>query len=144
MIKEGHMKNIPCMTVLAFWMLSMISPAWAQHSDMKGMDMPSHDSAKMPAKSSLKPAEGAKVKIVSPKSGEVFTGDRVPLEFKLTKGKRASHVRAYIDGELMGMFESERGTLNGIKPGKHTLELRAVTPDHTELNATDKVSFTTK
>jgi len=43
------------------------------------------------------------------------------------------------------MFKSEKGTLNGIKPGQHTLELRVVTGDHnTELDATDKVSFTTK
>jgi ASC-1-like (ASCH) protein len=43
------------------------------------------------------------------------------------------------------MFQSDKGTLNGIKPGKHTLELRVVTADHkTELNATDKISFTTK
>ena len=129
---------------LALFTLGMTSPSWAQHSDMKGMEMPSHDSAKATAKSALKPAEGASVKIVSPKAGEVITGDKVPLEYKLTKGKRGAHVHAYVDGEMMGMFESDKGNLNGIKPGKHTLELRVVTADHTELNATDKVSFTTK
>jgi hypothetical protein len=42
----------------------------------------------------------------------------------------------------MGMFESEKGALTGVKPGKHTLELRVVTSDHnTELDATDKVDF---
>jgi hypothetical protein len=50
-----------------------------------------------------------------------------------------------MDGELMGMFESERGTLNGIKPGKHILELRVVASDHeTELDASDKVEFAVK
>ena len=45
----------------------------------------------------------------------------------------------------MGMFENEKATLNGIKPGKHTLELRVVADDHqTELNATDKVEFMVK
>jgi ASC-1-like (ASCH) protein len=51
----------------------------------------------------------------------------------------------YVDGELMGMFESAKGTLNGVKPGKHTLELRVVANDHkTELDATDRVEFTVK
>jgi hypothetical protein len=46
---------------------------------------------------------------------------------------------------MMGMFTSKKGTLNGIKPGSHILELRVVTADHnTELDATDKVSFTSK
>jgi len=112
---------------------------------MKGMDMPMTHSEKMPAQSTLKPAEGASIKIVAPKKDQVLKGDSVPLEFKLTKGKRGHHAHAYVDGQLMGMFDNEKGTLNGIKPGKHTLELRVVTSDHNvELDATDKVTFTTK
>jgi hypothetical protein len=43
------------------------------------------------------------------------------------------------------MFASEKGTLNGIKPGNHTLELRVVAADHaTELDASDKVEFSVK
>jgi hypothetical protein len=85
------------------------------------------------------------VKIIAPKEGQIFNGDSVPLEFAMTKGKRGEHVHAYVDGELMGMFRGNRGTLTGIKPGRHTLELRVGTADHqTELNATDKVSFTTR
>jgi len=93
----------------------------------------------------LKPAEGASVKILSPKPGQPFKGDQVPLQFKLVKGKKGHHVHAYVDGELMGMFESDKGTLTGIKPGKHTLELRVVADDHqTELEAKDSVHFTVK
>jgi ASC-1-like (ASCH) protein len=45
----------------------------------------------------------------------------------------------------MGMFEGNSGTLNGIKPGKHVLELRVVADDHqTELDASDRVVFTVK
>ena len=119
---------------------------------MKGMDMPMKPSEKMPGMSGkmpgtadLKPAQGASVKIVSPKPGQVFKGDQVPLEFKLVKGKVGKHAHAYVDGELMGMFESEKETLTGIQPGNHTLELRVATEDHmTELNATDKVQFVVK
>ncbi len=114
----------------------------AQHDHSKGRE-PTTKPA--PAKTTLKPAEGASIKIIGPKKDQVFKGDSVPLEFKLTKGKRGHHAHAYVDGELMGMFESEKGTLNGIKPGKHILELRVVAEDHkTELDATDKVTFTIK
>lgn len=93
----------------------------------------------------LQPAEGASVKILSPKEGQVFKSDEVPLRFKLVKGKRGSHVHAYVDGELMGMFQSGKGTLTGVKPGKHMLEVRVVAEDHTtELDAIDRVHFVVK
>src|SRR5919106_4895072 len=88
----------------------------------------------------IRRAEGASVKIISPKQGQSFKGDQIPIHFKLTKGKRGNHIHAYVDNELVGMFESEKGTLNGIKRGKHTLELRVVADDHkTELEAKDTV-----
>lgn len=100
---------------------------------------------KMPGKSTLQPAQGASVKIISPKSGQIIKGDSIALEFQMKKGKIGEHVHAYVDGEMAGMFKTAKGTLTGIKPGKHTLELRVATGDHnTELDATDKVSFTTK
>jgi hypothetical protein len=93
----------------------------------------------------LLPAEGASVKILSPKKEQIFSSDRIPLEFSLVKGKHGEHVHAYVNGELMGMFNSQTGTLTGIKPGKHVLELRVVAQDHkSELDATDRVSFTVK
>jgi hypothetical protein len=69
----------------------------------------------------------------------------VPLKFILTKGKRGHHVHAYVDGELAGMFGSQEGTLNGIKPGRHVLELRVAAEDHqTELDARDRIEFVVK
>lgn len=115
------------------------APILAADHGMSGMDMPAHKST------NLQPAEGASVKILTPKSGQEFKGDQVPLEFKLDKGKRGDHVHAYVDGELMGMFSGDKGTLTGIKPGKHTLELRVVSSDHmTELKATDRTDFVVK
>ncbi|HLN85763.1 MAG TPA: hypothetical protein VK200_04860 [Candidatus Limnocylindrales bacterium] len=93
----------------------------------------------------LKPAEGASIKILVPTKGQTFKGDKVEIQYKLTKGKRGHHAHAYVDGELMGMFESDKGTLNGVKPGKHILELRVVANDHTtELDAKDRVEFVVK
>ena len=93
----------------------------------------------------LLPAQGASVKILSPTKDQIFRKDQVPLEFKLVKGKRGHHVHAYVNGELMGMFNSQTGTLTGIKPGKYILELRVVAEDHkSELDAIDQVSFIVK
>jgi len=130
-------------TIVVF--AAALAVAQSNHDHMQGMDMPKRAPDKTTTKSALQPAEGASVKIVSPKDGEVLKGDQIPLEFKLTKGKRGEHVHAYVDGEMVGMFKSPKGTLNGLKPGKHALELRVTTADHnTELDATDKVTFTTK
>jgi hypothetical protein len=93
----------------------------------------------------LAAAEGAQVRILTPTKDQVFTGDEIPVHFELTKGKRGEHVHAYVNGEMAGMFKTTKGTLTGIKPGNHTLEVRVVTADHnTELDATDKVHFSVK
>jgi len=127
-------------------MLFTPPPVSAQHDHSKGREPTAKPApTKTTTKPALKPAEGANIKIVAPKHDQVLKGDSVPLEFKLAKGKRGHHAHAYVDGELMGMFESEKGTLNGIKPGKHILELRVIAEDHkTELNAIDTVEFTVK
>ena len=91
------------------------------------------------------PARGAEIKILSPREGDVVRGDQVPIAFRMAGGESGSHAHAYIDGELMGMFESQNGTLTGIGPGAHTLELRVVAADHaTELDASDKIHFVVK
>ena len=126
-------------------MIGLPTFVWAQHGHSMDQKPPAKPAATKAVKPSLKPAEGASIKIISPAKGQVLKGDKVPLEFKLIKGKRGNHAHAYVDGELMGMFESEKGTLNGIKPGNHVLELRVVASDHvTELDAVDKVAFTVK
>jgi hypothetical protein len=140
-----EMKVIGSAASLILMILAATNLTLAQHSheSMKGKDKPT----KQPQTviSSLKPAQGASVKILSPTKGQTFQGDQVPIQFKLIKGKAGHHVHAYVDNELMGMFEGEKGTLNGVKPGSHVLMLRVVAADHkTELDASDEVSFTVK
>lgn len=110
-----------------------------------GSGMPGHKHGKEDESASqknLKPAEGASVEILSPKKGQVFKSDVIPVHFKFLRGKRGHHVHAYVNGELMGMFESEKGALTGIQPGKHVLEARVATREHgVELNAIDRVEF---
>ena len=119
--------------------------AAAQHDHGKSTAPAAKAAIEKKSHPALKPAEGASIKILAPTKNQTFKSDKVEIQYKLTKGKRGHHAHAYVDGELMGMFESEKGTLNGIKPGKHILELRVVADDHTsELNASDKVEFTVK
>jgi hypothetical protein len=70
----------------------------------------------------------------------------IPLRYEFAKGKKGNHLHAYIDGKLMGMFsDPSAGTLTGVQPGKHVLELRVTMEDHaTELDAKDKVDFVVK
>ena len=131
--------------ILTILILANALSAQHAHDSMKGVETPAKPPQKTPAKSALKPAQGASVKILSPTKGQTFNGDQVPIQFKLVKGKTGHHVHAYVDNELMGMFEGEKGTLNGIKPGTHVLMLRVVADDHkTELDASDEVSLTVK
>lgn len=127
---------------IAYLALLLIAPcaSLAEQTGHTGTHAPS---AQTGARAVLNPAEGARVAIVVPAPGTVLQKDAVPLEFRLTRGRRGEHVHAYVDGELMGMFKSERGTLTGISPGTHVLELRVAAEDHkTELDATDRVEFT--
>src|SRR6266550_2495427 len=136
------MPSLAAVIAIRFLCVGGMAIAQESHDHMKAMEAPAKQAGRAAAKSALQPAEGASIKIISPAKGQILKGDKVPIEFKLVKGKRGNHAHAYVDGEMMGMFESEKGTLNGIKPGQHTLELRVVTGDHnTELDATDKVSF---
>jgi hypothetical protein len=137
--------NIRHLVVVTALTISLPWVALAQHDHSKPMETPAKPNNGKTAPAALRPAEGAGIKILSPTKGQVIKGDKVPIEFKLTKGKRGHHAHAYIDGQLVGMFESAKGTLNGVKPGKHTLELRVVADDHqTELDATDRVEFEAK
>jgi hypothetical protein len=157
------MKNYSRIALVAFVTLALRGASPAPRADAFEIAQYDHKSApghsaprkeapdqkqpdpKAPAKATLLPADGASVKILSPRNGQTLRGDQIPLEFKLVKGKKGEHVHAYVDGELLGMFSSEKGSLNGIKPGQHTLELRVVTGDHiNELNAIDRVKFTVK
>ena len=137
--------NHRSLTTATALILALPFSAAAQHDHGKSTAPAAKESTAKKSPSAVMPAEGASIKILTPTKGQTFKGDKVEISFKLTKGKRGHHAHAYVDGELMGMFESDKGTLNGIKSGKHVLELRVVANDHTtELDASDKVGFTVK
>lgn len=122
--------------------LFFVEESLAAQSVHQHQDGRTNNSDRVSPAGKLLPADGASVKILSPTKDQIFQRDRIPLEFRIVKGKRGHHVHAYVNGELMGMFNSQTGTLTGLKPGKHVLELRVVAEDHkSELDAIDKVSF---
>ena len=138
--------NHHLLTIAAAVILALPFSAAAQHDHHGKSTTPAaKESPAKKSSSARAPAEGASIKILTPTKGQTFKGDKVGISYKLTKGKRGHHAHAYVDGELMGMFESDKGTLNGVKAGKHVLELRVVASDHTtELDASDKVEFIVK
>jgi hypothetical protein len=130
------------MVMASFFLGDELVAAQSVHQHQDG---PTTRSDKRTQAGKLLPADGASIKILSPTKDQIFQKDQIPLEFKLVKGKRGHHVHAYVNGELMGMFNSQTGTLNGIKPGKYVLELRVVAEDHkSELDAIDQVHFVVK
>jgi hypothetical protein len=134
--------NVIIVLILALTLLPKIAQAQHQHAKEQPQAKTAPTTTATPP---LQPAEGASIKILAPTRGQILKGDKIEIHYQLAKGKRGHHAHAYIDGELMGMFESTKGTLNGVKPGKHVLELRVVASDHqTELDARDTVEFTTK
>ena len=142
LIRIGAESTLALMVFLVTGLLTALPPAvHALHQAALVKNMSGSASASLTA-TRLQPAEGASVQILTPAPGQIFTGDQVPVQFKLLKGRRGDHVHAYVDGELMGMFLSKRGTLTGIKTGRHLLELRVVAEDHqTELDARDRIEF---
>ena len=130
---------------IAVLVIALPFAAAAQHDHGKSTAPTAKAATEKKAPAALKLADGASIKILAPTKGQTLKGDKVDIHYKLTKGKRGHHAHAYVDDELMGMFESDKGTLNGIKPGKHILELRVVADDHsTELDAKDRVEFVVK
>ena len=137
--------NHHSLTIVTAVILALAFSAAAQHDHGKSTTPAAKESPAKKSPPARAPAEGASIKILTPTKGQTFKSDKVEISYKLTKGKRGHHAHAYVDGELMGMFESDKGTLNGIKSGKHVLELRVVANDHTtELDASDKVEFMVK
>ncbi len=128
--------------IAAAALLTQLPPAKSQLASVGTYGASTHLGHGQEGRSQPAAAEGASVKILSPKEGQVFRSDEIPVHFEFIKGKRGHHIHAYVDGELMGMFESEKGTLAGIPPGNHVLEARVVADDHaTELDATDNRRF---
>jgi hypothetical protein len=102
---------------------------------------------------------GAKLTVLSPKSGAVITGNSVATDisvsnFKLdcslagtANRKGVGHYHIELDHSLVDMYCSKSATISllDVKPGKHTLSFVPAADDHAEdMKATKMVSFVYK
>jgi hypothetical protein len=99
---------------------------------------------------------GAKIAILAPTPGAVVRGNEVPWAIRLSDfriscplagtGNKmgAGHLHVELDGSLINMFCSTRGTVSmqNVKPGMHTLTILAAENDHTDdMHSAHKVTF---
>ncbi len=107
-----------------------------------------------PTIASIRPSTEARLAIVSPSSGQVFTGDPadIPVRLALTGGRivpftssrlepNAGHVHLLLDGQLISMTNSTTQTIP-LSPGTYRLEAQFVAVDHGPFNPPVTASVT--
>ncbi len=107
-----------------------------------------------PTIASVRPATDARLTIISPSSGQVFTGDPadVPVRLALTGGRivpftssrlvpNEGHVHLLLDGQLLSMSTSTDQTIP-LSPGTYRLEADFVAVDHGPFNPSVTASVT--
>jgi hypothetical protein len=115
---------------VGFFTVTRFLPAQDGHDRIENKNTPAKQFQKPPAKTGSQARRGRQCKDSLAQAGTNIQRRSGAAEFKLVKGKKGHHVHVYVDNELVGMFQSDKGTLNGIKPGKHTLELVVVAQPH--------------
>ena len=83
----------------------------------------------------------ARIKITSPRNGEVIHGSSVPLRISLEGARivkptttnidpRKGHVHVYLDGKIVSMNFALDARVNKVTPGTHLLKVEFVASDH--------------
>lgn len=131
------MNLLPISFLLSSLLLSAI-PAYAQDLSMgyKTEEPPKTAPAATPTA-----MDDSSVAITSPKKDQM-TGPDVAVMWELKKGSKADHVHLYLDGTLKGPQYGDSYQLKGLKPGKHTIELKTTTKGHDILGPSDSVTIT--
>jgi len=75
---------------------------------------------------------GGKVTITTPQDNAMVSGT-FTLKWDLDKGSQGAHSHLYIDGENKGVIRSTSHEIAGLAAGKHTIEVRLASKDHSEL-----------
>lgn len=108
----------------------------AEH-DMNMADMDHDHAARIDA-------NGAAVKIVAPKDGEIFDRDNVIVRVETTNwplGETGHHFHLYVNGAEQGMSQGNSPALQArdLQPGENMIEVVLSNELHQELNATDQI-----
>jgi hypothetical protein len=85
-----------------------------------------------------------KVRIVSPKDGDIIKRSSVRVEFNvIDKGTAGQHLHIFLDGECKKMIMGgKRHVLANLSEGEHTIDIRLMTEHHKETGAKDSVRIT--
>ena len=110
-----------------------------EHMDMEGTPEADHDHG------DRIDANGASVKIIAPKDGEVFDNPAVIVRVETTNwslGEEGHHWHLLVNGKEQGMSQGNAPALQArdLQPGENILEVVLSNELHQELNATDKIT----
>ena len=109
--------------------------------DMGGTPMPEdgHNHERIPA-------NGAAVKIVAPKDGEMLDRDNVIVRVETTNwplGETGHHFHLYVNGAEQGMSQGNNPALQArdLQPGENMIEVVLSNELHQELDASDRITL---
>ena len=107
-----------------------------------GGDAPSPTtSSPTPGVSANRPASPAKLKIVTPRNGQVVSGTTVEMKVSLENAKIVpatsanivpdeGHLHVILDDQLISMTGETTQLLSNLMPGQHLLKVEFVASDH--------------
>ena len=113
--------------------------------------------ASAPATVGARPSSTARLSIIEPRDGQVFSSSTIPLRVSL-KGARLvpatstnlrpdeGHLHVILDDRLITMTSGLRENIPGVDPGDHLLRVEFVANDHGPFNprVIDQVAFRVK
>lgn len=88
-----------------------------------------------------RPSSPAKIKILSPRNGEVIHGSIISVRLSLKNARivrpttshldpRKGHIHVLLDGSIVSMNYGLKDTISKVAPGTHTLRVEFVASDH--------------
>ena len=102
----------------------------------------SKDTASSPSSTpAARPSSTAKLALISPTQGEVFTTSSIPVKVSLDDAKIVpttstnlkpdeGHLHLYLDNQIVSMNYQADTVLHDVKPGQHLLRVEFVATDH--------------
>ncbi len=88
-----------------------------------------------------RPSSTAKLALISPTQGEVFTTSTIPVKVSLQDARivpttstnlkpNEGHLHLYLDNQIVSMNYQADAVLHDVKPGQHLLRIEFVATDH--------------
>jgi len=102
-----------------------------------------------------RPSSTAKLSLISPTQGQVFTTSTIPVKVSLQDARVVAttstnlkpdegHLHLYVDNQIVSMNYQVDAVLHGVKPGQHLLRVEFVATDHAPFDPRVVVQVTFK